>query len=174
MKKIRLGNKDIFALVDDSDFEMLSSFKWSYHTGGYVRTKIQYNLVRTKILMHRLIMGLGYKDKREVDHIDFNGLNNQRSNLRICTRCENARNVRHRDGCISKYLGVCRDRKSQNESYKWRAQIKKEGIMYRSKRFPLTPEGEIEAALWYNEKAKELFGEFANPNVIEKLVYNAV
>jgi len=59
--------------------------------------------------MHRLILGLEVGDKRHVDHINHDGLNNQRMNLRICSRTQNMRN--------RKSTGVYHDRNA------WKASI---------------------------------------------------
>jgi len=72
--------------------------------------------------MHRLIMNA--KDGESVDHIDHNGLNNQKSNLRICTHQENLLNAQKMKGRLgkpttSKYKGVYWDK----DHRKWRARI---------------------------------------------------
>lgn len=93
----------------------------------------------------------------EVDHIDHNGLNNQKSNLRNCTHRQNAMNNSSRGS--SKYLGVSivgRGRQKGMIS----AEIK---MNYRKIHIGVFST-EIEAAKAYDKKAKELFGEFANLN----------
>ena len=73
------------------------------------------------IIMHRVITNA--PDGMSVDHIDGNGLNNQKGNLRICTTAENSSNCKSYKNSISKYVGVSLipdDRKR-----KWTAQINK-------------------------------------------------
>jgi DNA-binding protein Fis len=81
--------------VDDDDFERLERYKWQVADSGY--TKYAYRVVRangkaTTILMHREILGLSPKDGKIVDHKDRNGLNNQKSNIWVCTARDNALN----------------------------------------------------------------------------------
>lgn len=83
MKKIELSQGK-FALVDDEDFEWLSQYKWYFHK-GYARRSYRFAKTGKQrgVFMHRDILKLS--KKYHTDHIDGNGLNNQRSNLRACT-----------------------------------------------------------------------------------------
>lgn len=85
-----------------------------------------------------------------VDHIDHNGLNNQRSNLRVCTISENNQNRRPKKG--KNYLGT----KFVKSTNKWHAILRT--------KFIGTFLSEIEAAKAYDKAAKEKFGEFAYLN----------
>ena len=84
----------LFAQVDDEDYKQLSAHKWFIHRG--TATNYAYRVVRrqgqtqTNILMHREILKLAPMDGNCADHIDFNGLNNQKHNLRILSRKQNA------------------------------------------------------------------------------------
>src|ERR1700749_1260158 len=107
MKIITL-TKDFSAIVDDADYEMLSSYKWHAH---YTRKLVyahstQYlkNGKFKTLVMHRLIMNAQKGDL--VDHRDRNTLNNQRNNLRICTYRQNNANRKSAQGKTSNYLGV--------------------------------------------------------------------
>jgi hypothetical protein len=107
MKTIKLTQNKI-ALVDDENFENLSKFKWfarkdknTFYAG---RTPSRKSGKRTMVQMHTQIMET--PKGMEVDHIDSNGLNNQRSNLRICTRKENVHNATKRTDNTSGYKGV--------------------------------------------------------------------
>lgn len=81
------------ALVSDVDYDVLSCHKWYFlrersgSVGGYAARNISKNGKRTLELMHRRILNCSIE--HEVDHRDGDGLNNQRSNLRTCTRSEN-------------------------------------------------------------------------------------
>ena len=96
----------------------------------------------------------------EVDHIDHNGLNNQKENLRICNRSQNSAN-RIPSG-KSKYLGVTPlIRHYRNKVYYYFAseiRINKKSIYLGHFK------NEIEAALAYDKAAKDLHGEYANLN----------
>ena len=83
MKEIKLTQGKV-ALVDDEDFDMLNQYTW--YGDKYAQTTIE----RKSVQMHRLIM----KTPRwmVVDHIDHNGLNNQKSNLRNCSQSANCKN----------------------------------------------------------------------------------
>lgn len=157
MKEIRLTQGEI-AFVDDEDFEYLNQWEWhtvKYKYTNYARRRPLINGKLTTINMHRQIMKTPIN--MEVDHIDHNGLNNQKSNLRNCTHRQNAMNNSSRGS--SKYLGVSivgRGRQKGMIS----AEIK---MNYRKIHIGVFST-EIEAAKAYDKKAKELFGEFANLN----------
>lgn len=86
--------RGFFATVDDEDVPLVSGHRWSYAdrpTGpSYAITSIYVGKKRTTIAMHRLLMNA--PRGIEVDHIDFDGLNNRRNNLRLATRSQNEQN----------------------------------------------------------------------------------
>lgn len=159
MKEIILHN-GMRCKVDDSNFEELSKFPWAGHqhkNGTWYAERTKTGKV---IAMHRQIMG--FPEGLLVDHIDHDGLNNQKVNLRIATRAQNNANRRAAStNQTSKYLGVAfeKDRK------RWTARIRKDWKGYRLGSF----DSEIEAAIAYNEAAIRLHGEFANINKIQLL-----
>lgn len=108
-------------------------------------------------LVHRVIFYLHHKYLPEViDHIDCNPQNNCVSNLREASAKKNMMNTTPRKGCASRFKGVARKRN------KWRAYVTKDKVTHQLGTF----ESEEEAALAYNKKAVELFGEFANLNEV--------
>jgi len=156
MKEIKL-TKEKAALVDDTDHDLLNQWKWYAFWNGKTFYAARANPEKrgTTIFMHQMILGVNGGD-----HISGDGLDNQRANLRACTVSQNAMNARPRPNCASKYKGVTL--KKELKTHPWQA-----GIVINQKRIHLgyyaTPEL---AALAYNKKATELFGEFARPNVI--------
>lgn len=155
MKKISLTQGKV-ALVDDKDFEFLSKFKWYARKNGRTyyatRNSRQVNKVRTaQIQMHKVIMGETPCGK-EIDHIDGNGLNNKRVNLRFATKTENNRNCLIRKDNTSGHKGVYWDKNSR----KWKAQVG-----YNKKVLSLGRFDSIEEAIkTYQNFVKENFGEF--------------
>lgn len=93
------GEVTAVALIDLSDLDTVGKYRWC-HTNGYA---VLAN--RKKTRMHRFIMGLEKGDRRQVDHIDLDRLNNRRSNLRIVTHAQQMQNVPAQGG-TSPYRGV--------------------------------------------------------------------
>jgi len=109
--------KGKFAIVDSDDYYQLVKFNWQAMPGNrtfYANKKI----TGTTVKMHRLIMDP--PDNLVVDHIDHNGLNNRKSNLRLCTHSQNICNTLPIKGASSRYKGVSWNKKIK----KWQAGIK--------------------------------------------------
>ena len=155
MKCIKL-TQDKYAIVDDDDYEILKKHKWCYSMGYAMRGDYIGDYVNGKnILMHREIMKTpkGF----DTDHIDGDKLNNRKENLRIVTRSQNIMNSKKKSGLSSKYKGVSFYKKTS----KWTAQIcPKEGRIHLG-----TFLTEEKAARAYDNKAKELFGDYAKLNL---------
>jgi len=162
MKKIKLYGKvghGKFTIVDDENYEWLNQWRWHCEKTGYAaRSAIDKSGKKTLIRMHRFI--LDTPKGMESDHKDLNKLNNQRYNLRICTTAQNQQNQKIKKGGTSKYKGVYWFKEKNN----WCVQIKNNGNQVFIGRY----DSEIEAAKKYDEKAKELFGEFARLNFPQK------
>lgn len=102
MKKISL-TQDKFALISNRDYASLSKFKWCALRHG--KTFVAVRKYKGKVVkMHRFL--LNPDEGIEIDHKDGNGLNNQRSNLRICTRGQNNQNRGKPDNNTSGLKGV--------------------------------------------------------------------
>jgi hypothetical protein len=151
-----------FALVDDADYEWLNQWKWQAAKGARTSYDVWYAVrcetkrPRKRIFMHRVIMST--PEDMITDHVDHDGLNNQRYNLRSCTKSQNTANSRKRSSQkgTSKYKGV-----SWNKGVsKWQAEIQGPTKRYYLGLF-LSAE---DAAIIYDKKAIELFGDFAYVN----------
>jgi hypothetical protein len=98
-------NRDKVALVDEEDYERVNQHKWywgcSHRYAVYFESRDGWRKSHT---MHRFIMNPP-KDM-VVDHINHNRLDNRRSNLRVCTRSQNSRNVPRGSRNASGYIGV--------------------------------------------------------------------
>ena len=155
--------KGRFAIIDIEDSERVNQYKWSVNDkqkNHYaIATKV-INKERHTKRMHRVVMGVTDPNVI-VDHINHNGLDNRKSNLRICTFSQNMKNTTPRVGGNSKYLGV--SFKKQRTFKMYVAQIQCDKKKYHIGYY----ETEKEAALAYNKRALELFGEFANLNIID-------
>lgn len=159
MKEIQLS-QGLVARVDDEDFVELSKYNWyaSKNRKHYARRHQMVDGKKAKVYMHRQILKVE-DPKIFVDHIDGNGLNNCRNNLRTATHSENLANVFKRVGTSSKYRGV----NLKKSSGKFQVQIQHQGKLY----FVGSFTDEIEAAKAYDKKAVELFGAFAKLNFSE-------
>lgn len=138
--------------IDDADFIKASKFKWYWQSSktlhGYAATG------HKPLMLHNFI--LQPPEGLEVDHIDGNGLNNTRENLRLVTRAQQCQNRKQSSYKSSKFKGV-RWWKYKNV---WQARIKKDGKSTHLGYF----NNEVLAAKTYDIAAKELFGEYAKLN----------
>lgn len=86
------------AIVDVADYEWLSQWKWRclFRGGGYAIRICRKSGKQRLVYMHREIMALPFRDKRQVDHINHDPLDNRRSNLRAVSCAVNQLNSRIR------------------------------------------------------------------------------
>jgi len=160
MKKIPL-TQGKYALVDDADYELVSQYKWYYANGYAQRSEYigggrKNHKVKVQ-QMQRLIMGS--PEGKMVDHRNQDTLDNRKSNLRICDRCDNRRNAKAHRNNKTGYKGVC------PENNKFTATIYREGKNKRLGSFTTAEE----AAKAYNKAALETFGEFAFLNKVKEV-----
>ena len=169
MKYIEL-TKGYVAIVSDEDYENLSQFKW-YASKSINSSRNTHYACRKRrkdempegtwkknlhVAMHREIMKP--PPNKDIDHIDGNGLNNQRSNLRIVNKTQNMQNARRRLTNKSGCRGVSYDRTTSNKNKKWRAWIQVNGRFIGLGRY-----AEIEDAIKARKQAeKKYFGEYSN------------
>ena len=148
------GNIKDYTIIDIEDYDKAKNIKWSIGGRGYV-THGRRNGINFKL--HRIVLGLS-KSNKNPDHINGNPLDNRKSNLRICTQHQNTCNNKIPKNNTSGYKGVTWDKSRK----KWAALIKFNYKSIHLGRF----EDKLKAVLAYNEKAKELFGEYARLNLI--------
>ena len=143
-----------FTIVDNEDYEWLSQWKWGITKSKegcyYAKRSRSHNSKRYTEIMHRTIMAA--RKEQQVDHINGDGLDNRRCNLRFCTHRQNIQNQKSRQNCTSRYKGVCRPKKLK----RWIARINQTYLGCFG--------NEVEAARAYDKAAKKLFGEFARLN----------
>lgn len=151
MKEIILGN-NLTAQVDDDDYIYLNQWKWYIHksrTSQYAARRITIKGIRKRIFMHNVIMNP--RKGVKVEHININGLDNQRSNLRFATHAQNCINY-HRTNKTG-YRGVSYDKK--NNMFRARISIndRRKHLGYFN--------NPIEAAKKHDHAALKYQGEFA-------------
>ncbi len=148
-------------MVDDEDYDHLNSFRWHAHKGKSSLTLYAISSIGKG--MHNELIKV--PDGFVIDHIDRNGLNNQKNNLRIVTASQNQMNKTVKCGNHSKYRGVdINTIKSKGRIYTYfRVGIKLNNKHIHIGRY----KDEKMAAKAYNEAAKKYHGEFAILNIIE-------
>lgn len=142
------------AIVSDEDKD-LSELRWNvFHnrdTNLYARCKgIPKSIAMHRVVMER-ILNRPLKDNELVDHVNRDGLDNRRENLRLATHSQNAANMRVQKHNKLGVKGVSRSKK------RFTARIRFNGVLYFLGSFKTIEE----ASAAYEAKAVELFGEFA-------------
>lgn len=141
-------------LIDDDDLERVAKLNWYAWYSGYDWYACSYTIregKRVQVYLHRFILDVW--DKRSIDHINRNGLDNQKLNLRACTQTENLANTPKYANNSSGYKGVSWSKGAK----KWEAYV----TCNKQRHYlGLFNEAEV-AARVRDAKAKELLGEFA-------------
>lgn len=139
-----------FALVDASDYKWLNQWNWSAANKRGILYAVRSNGGKSHIPMHREI--LKPAEGLEIDHLNGDGLDNRRSNLRIASRAENLRHRKTFRNNKSGFKGVTYIKTNG----KWKATLNLGTFE--------TPE---QAARAYDEVIRKLFGRFAKTNFDE-------
>jgi len=108
MMKIQI--KGGVALIDDEDASRVNEHRWHTNKDGYAITNIRYKGKRTSISMHRYIMGCVPRDKKELDHISGDKLDNRKENLRFVEHIQNTWNTSKRITASCNYKGITKNR----------------------------------------------------------------
>jgi hypothetical protein len=152
MKEIQL-TQDKVALVDDYWYDYL--MQWSWYCRHDAKSKTFYaarGSHQKTIFMHRVIMTT--PDTLEVNHIDFDGLNNQAYNLENVTHAQNTQHRQMSRGNTSGYVGVTKCRNS------WHAALMANGVLI----YLGSHKTKEDAAKSYDDAAIKYFGERAFVN----------
>ena len=147
-REIKL-TKGKVATVDDADFEMLNKHKWHLCRKTHKEYAYRRDYTNGKpgkmVSMHRVI--LEAKPGSTIDHINGDGLDNRRNNLKFVNKSQNGFNSGPKSYNTSGFKGV------EKFGNNWKASVKINGYRFRSDSF-YTKE---EAALAYNELAKLVY-----------------
>ena len=170
-------------IIDTEDWDKVKGYKWGIKFKN-LRSSYPYAMTniprldggwricqadgrrrrrQSQLSLHHLIMGKPQKGL-VVDHINHNGLDNRRDNLRFVTISQNNQNTRSTKNSSSQYKGVSWNKTNK----KWRAQILHTREHKRKNIHLGYHTCEHQAALAYNKKALELWGENAFLNEVEQ------
>ena len=153
--------RGLFAIVDEDDRDLVAGQRWYASRLGrrtYAYRRIGTGASAPHEFMHRYLFGLAKDDPRCLDHVNGNGLDNRRSNLRFATKAENGRNRGPNRNNTSGYKRVCWHKGAR----KWLASIQVDRLQISLGLY----DDPIEAALAYDLAAIEHHGEFARPNFL--------
>lgn len=158
MKRIPL-TQGKYAIVDDEDYGVLLSYSWVYsddRTNEYAHTTLRVGGKKTTVKMHRMIMEA--PKGKQVDHMNHNGLDNRKTNLRLCTNSQNQANANVKSNSGTGIKGVHR----RKDNGRWRAHALRNGKRVWLGHFNTAKE----AAMAYNNYVKKFDGEFARLNEV--------
>lgn len=153
-KYIKLENSFLLALVDQEDFDAFSGQKWKNSLGYAIRANDGKR-------MHRIVMKDRVSEEDLVDHINLNGLDNRKCNLRLATHVQNRANVALTSNNKTGYKGILFDKLIK----RWAARIK-----YKKQNIHIGSfDKKEQAALAYDIWAFRIYGEFARKNIHEPI-----
>jgi len=164
MKEIQLSNcgknkGKYVALVDNEDYERVNQFKWHILKGKYTfyaARSVKINDKKTTQTLHKFILNTEQNSGKVTDHIDHNGLNNQKYNICSCLYSQNNINKIPKIKSKSIYKGIYYHKINK----KFIARLNFNGKCVFHKSFKT----EIEAAKSYDIVAKKYYGDFAYLN----------
>jgi hypothetical protein len=139
------------AIIDTEYAEEVGNYNWAYHAAGYAIAHNRLNNNK-QFLLHRLIMKPPIE--KQIDHINSNGLDCRKCNMRLCNHSQNKMNEGLRSSNTSGFKGVSWNKARQ----KWTSQIK---INYKNIHIGYYDEIK-DAGQSYREAATKYFGDFAN------------
>jgi hypothetical protein len=145
--------KECAAIIDVCDLHLVKNFNWHVNKAGgvlYAARNSYKNKTHKKILMHRVILDMKFGEM--IDHINGNGLDNRRCNLRAATKSENAQNQGLSSKNTSGYKGVTFHKKDK----KWYARI----CLNKKSKYLGSFETAQSANLAYQLASKELHANF--------------
>lgn len=149
--------RGLVAIVDDADVDVVTRYSWYAVSGGkqiwYAVRSISHTVGGGAQPMHSLITGYAH-----TDHINGDGLDNRRCNLRETDHSTNQRNSRKRPGTSSQFKGVSWDRRRR----RWVGQIRRSHDQNQTHLGYF--DDEEEAARAYDAAARDAFGVFASVN----------
>ena len=159
MKELKITGSDKTTLVDDAEYDYINGRYNIYLIDSVFGYWASISVCGKTFPLHRFLLNMSPDAKRMVDHINRNGLDNRRCNLRPATAEQNAANRRDRlKGSAQKYQGVTRVIRATEDWYTART----------SRRNKATNHGyfkcEEEAARFRDKCARDVFGEFAYQN----------
>lgn len=144
MREIQIS-RGMTAFVDDEDYDKLSRWKWCASVRKDRKAVYAYNGTLKK-LMHRAIMEV--PEGMQIDHINHNGLDNRKENLRLCTQVGNMANRgKFKNKILSRFKRV------KKVGNRWAVIV---GGKHRG-----SFGDEVEAARFSDQIAKLLYGEYA-------------
>lgn len=143
--------KDKVALIDHADLPLIRGYRWS----AFLSRNTWYAKAGTKTLMHRLILGLTHSRHNPVDHINGDGLDNRRRNLRVSDNSRNTQRAFIKRPSRHYYLGAY-----LQKSGRWEAKITYRNYTWSIGRF----DSAREAAEAYDALALQLYGPDAMTN----------
>lgn len=159
MKEVPL-TRGYVALVDDDDYDrVMAAGSWCVRPSGqtaYAQRRIVRDGKGTTISLHQFLTGL-----TNIDHVNGDGLDNQRHNLRPATRGQNMGNRRLPQNSATGFKGVTK----RKVGYRYQAQIGANGKHYYLGNFATAEE----AARAYDAAAIRHFGEFARLNFPQEI-----
>jgi len=154
-RSIWLPIDDAHTLIDEDDLAVVLEHKWCINRKEQGKRTAYVRRTTDSLKLHQLIMGEA-PEGMVIDHVNGDGLDNRRKNLRYCTHAENHANEEKRRGGTSVFKGVGLD----TDRNKWSAKLTAFGKTKNLGRF----DTEEEAAVAYDTEARKVFGDFARLN----------